>query len=119
LGIVGFSFLGIGSLVVAGYQAPWSPNFNPQPLPAGVTQNLTGDAAQGAQLFQRNGCINCHMIAGDGGRRGPDLTAVGSRVNADQLTTRILNGGANMPAYGDKLTANEVRALVAFLSQRK
>jgi len=119
VGIVGFSFVAIGSLVVAGYQAPWSPNFNPQPLPAAVTENLAGNAAQGAQLFQTQGCINCHLIAGDGGRRGPDLTAVGSRVSADQLTTRILNGGVNMPAYSDKLAADQVRALVTFLSQLK
>jgi cytochrome c oxidase subunit 2 len=38
-------------------------------------------AADGAQVFQRNACINCHTVTGTGatGKFGPDLTHVGSR----------------------------------------
>ena len=69
-------------------------------------------------MFEQRGCINCHQIAGVGGQRGPDLTQVGGRLSADELTWRILNGGRNMPAYGTILSPQDVSALVEFLSTR-
>jgi ubiquinol-cytochrome c reductase cytochrome b subunit len=74
---------------------------------------------QGAQSFEKRGCINCHTIAGVGGQRGPDLSRIGSSLSNDQLTWRILNGGRNMPAYGATLGPDEVANLVAFLSSQK
>ncbi len=119
VGVVGFSALSIGTLVWYGSLSPWSPNFHPAPLPARVTQGLTGPAARGAQLFEDKSCSKCHMIAGTGGQRGPDLTTIGTRLSADELTWRIANGGNNMPAYGATLQPDEMTALVAFLSQLK
>ena len=105
-------------LIQRGQTATWSPNFEPQPLPAAITTGLSPTALQGAQLFQVKGCLNCHLIAGSGGLRGPDLTTVGSRLRPDQLTWRILNGGENMPAYGSALKPDELQAIVEFLSTR-
>ncbi|HEY8965454.1 MAG TPA: c-type cytochrome, partial [Candidatus Methylacidiphilales bacterium] len=78
-----------------------------------------GPVWHGAQLFQEKGCINCHSLAKNGGRRGPDLTYVGDRLHKDNLTIRINMGGVNMPPYAGSLTADEVRDLVAFLETRK
>ncbi len=114
--VVGLTALAIGVLIREGDLAPWSPVFEPKPLSASVTRGLTGDAARGAALFQSKGCNSCHSVAGVGGRRGPDLTAVGNRLTRDQLTWRILNGGYNMPAYGTALTPADVSALVDFLA---
>jgi len=119
VGVVALSAVSIGSLVVLGYQAPWSPVLGEVALPPSVTQGLSGPPLDGAIQFERRGCINCHMIAGSGGERGPNLTEVGARLTPDQLTWRILNGGHNMPAYGTILTPNEVSALVAFLSTQR
>ncbi len=116
---VGLSTVAIGVLVFLGTQAPWSPTFDPQPLPPSVTQPLAGEAARGAQLFERKGCLSCHTIAGTGGQPGPDLTTVGARLSGGELTWRILAGGRNMPAYGSTLTPDELAALVAFLEQQR
>jgi ubiquinol-cytochrome c reductase cytochrome b subunit len=119
LGIVGVSFVSIAALVGLGSAAPWSPDLGNLVLPASVTTGLSPTAMQGAHSFEQRGCINCHTIAGVGGQRGPELTHIGSSLSGDQLTTRILNGGRNMPAYGDTLSPQEVSNLVEFLSDQK
>ncbi len=119
IGITGFALVSIGVLVYLGLEAPWSPVFDPAPLPPSVVASVSGDARRGADLIQSKGCINCHTIAGVGGRRGPDLSSVGSRLSADQTTWRILAGGNNMPAYGAILSPQDVQAIVAFLQQRR
>lgn len=119
VGVVGFSAVGIAALVHQGNLAPWSPNFNPPPLPASVTQPLSGPAARGALLFQEKGCINCHTLAGVGGQRGPDLTGIGGRRHGDELISRILAGGRNMPAYGSSTTPQELSDIVAFLESQR
>jgi putative heme-binding domain-containing protein len=37
-----------------------------------------GDATRGRGLFESRGCMNCHRVEGEGGRRGPDLSRVGA-----------------------------------------
>jgi ubiquinol-cytochrome c reductase cytochrome b subunit len=119
VGVVAFTAVSITSLVILGYQAPWSPVLGDVTLPPSVTAGLSGPQLDGAVLFERKACINCHMIAGNGGQRGPNLTTAGARLTPDQLTWRILNGGHNMPAYGTTLTPQETSALVDFLSSQR
>jgi ubiquinol-cytochrome c reductase cytochrome b subunit len=119
VGIVALFGVSVAALVNLGSAAPWSPDLSAQTLTPQVTQSLSGTAAQGAQLFEQKGCINCHSLAGVGGQRGPDLTHVGSRLTPDELTWRILNGGRNMPAFGTILTPQEASALVEFLRTRQ
>ena len=119
IGIVALFALSVAVLVREGSRAPWSPNLQIQALPAAVVQGLSGTSAQGAELFAQKGCLNCHTIAGAGGARGPDLTRVGARLSRADLTTRILNGGTNMPAYGASLRPDELSALVDFLQTRR
>ena len=109
----------ISVLWVIGATSPWSPNFNAPPLPPSVVGATSGPVFTGAQLFHDKGCLNCHLMAGDGGRRGPDLTAVASRLSKGQMILRIANGGVNMPAFASMLTPAEMDALVAFLESRK
>jgi hypothetical protein len=53
------------------------------------------------------------------GERGPDLTDVADRMSADQITGRITNGSANMPANIRVPSPEETRALVAFLATHR
>ena len=119
IGIVIGVVLMVGSLWYAGVKANWSPDFTAQPLPTQVIGTSSGPVYEGAQLFYQKGCEYCHSISGHGGHRGPDLTTVGDRLTANDLTTRILNGATNMPAFGNTITPQELNELVAFLQSRK
>jgi ubiquinol-cytochrome c reductase cytochrome b subunit len=79
----------------------------------------SGPVADGAKIFHDRACLNCHLVEGYGGRRGPDLTFVRDRLTENDIILRIVNGRGNMPAYGSILTPNEVDALVAFLETRR
>ena len=107
------------ALGVAGMKADWSPRFDAKPLPAALVAPSDPRVNRGAALFARRGCIYCHAISTHGGRRGPNLTHVGSLLTRDQMVIRILNGGYNMPGYGAILQADEVDALIGFLQSRR
>jgi len=52
--------------------------------------DLPGNVASGRQIFNGKGnCASCHMVDGEGGRRGPDLSAIGSRRDPDELMTSL------------------------------
>ncbi|MGI8554202.1 MAG: c-type cytochrome, partial [Dehalococcoidia bacterium] len=57
----------------------------------------------------------CHMVAGQGGIRGPDLTHVGDRLSSGGIAAWIADGGGNMPSFVNTLTPTEVENIVAFL----
>lgn len=108
-------------LTYAGATAPWSPvmeAWSKDPVPVEVVKRSTPLELQGAAVFQNKDCRNCHALDGVGGRRGPDLTAVGTRLTRNQLIDQVSNGtpgGGNMPAYGKKVNPAEMEALAAFL----
>lgn len=108
----------IGTLWIEGERAPWSPDFTAEALPQAVVGKTSTVAQRGAALFHQKGCEFCHRVAGHGGRRGPDLTDVASRLTPQQMTIRILNGATNMPSFAAILKPDELDALVAFLQTR-
>ena len=101
-----------------GASAPWSPRLEAQPLPAAVVGTATGPVAAGAKLFYDKGCEFCHTIDGYGGIRGPDLSDAGDRMTAEQITTRIYSGAANMPSYRGNMSDTDLANLIAFLQSR-
>jgi cytochrome c oxidase subunit 2 len=93
----------------------------------------SGDAAQGAQLFQGLTCSNCHAIAGTPAQAqiGPDLTHLASRgtLGAGVLdhtpanlarwlkNPQAIKPGSHMPNLN--LTDTQVNQLVAYLEALK
>lgn len=105
-----------------GATSPWSPRmeaWSGDPVPIEMVKHSTPLELQGAVTLQFKACRNCHSLDGVGGKRGPDLTFVGTRLNRPQLIRQVVQGGGYMPAYGNQLSSAEVDALVAFLAARR
>jgi ubiquinol-cytochrome c reductase cytochrome b subunit len=85
-------------------------------IPVEYLHDRTPLERQGAMVLQGKQCRNCHSLAGAGGQRGPALDAIATRMTEDQIIRQVLQGGGNMPAYGNALNPSETKALVAFLT---
>src|SRR5262249_14601128 len=108
----------LGVLTYQGAPSPWSPAmtaWSGAPVSEVLVRNSTPLRLQGAAVFQSKNCRNCHALEGTGGRRGPDLTTVGTRLTDGQLIDQISNGtpgGGNMPAYGKQISPAAMTAPV-------
>jgi mono/diheme cytochrome c family protein len=70
---------------------------------------------QGALVFNESGCSHCHAIRHIGGTKGPDLSGVGRSLTNDRMRQQIVQGGAQMPAFGDILDEQELANLLNYL----
>jgi ubiquinol-cytochrome c reductase cytochrome b subunit len=115
----------LGALTWQGATAPWSPQmtaWSGDPIPTNIVAQSTPREFVGSLVFQNKNCRNCHALQGIGGKRGPDLTFVGTRLTRDQLIDQISNGtpgGGNMPAYAEQMKPAEMSAVVDFLVNRR
>lgn len=75
------------------------------------------------RLLNSQGCKACHRIEEAGATTGPDLEKVGSRLSREQLRSKLANPQKSHAkgriADFSHLQANEIDALVLFLSNRK
>lgn len=106
-------------LTFASRQPALIPVVDIAPLPLEVVGESEGPVAAGAYVFYEKACLHCHAIAGYGGQLGPDLTYAADHLPFTQIEMRILMGSPNMPAYVEKLTAEEYQNLLAFLASRQ
>ena len=121
IAVVAIPFVAYAALTVAAYTPTWVPVLTAEArLPDAVTAGLAANERHGADVYVQKSCFACHMIDGAGGRRGPDLSTVASRVGRDRLVERILTGGGGaMPAYSGSISPQDLDDLVAFLETRK
>jgi|HubBroStandDraft_2_1064218.scaffolds.fasta_scaffold07873_2 ubiquinol-cytochrome c reductase cytochrome b subunit len=119
VGFVVLAVVMIGSLWTLGARSPWSPNFDAAPLSAAAIRSPDPAVVAGARLLHDKGCLNCHFVDETGGRRGPDLSAVGDRLTRADLIIRVSNGGRNMPSFAATLAPRDLDAIVVFLQTRR
>ena len=61
-------------------------------------EKIAGNAARGERVYVAKGkCESCHMIRGEGGRLGPELSRIGLGRSASFLRAYLLDPGANLP----------------------
>ena len=57
-----------------------------------VAPSLVGDRARGDKLFHGSGgCFTCHMVNGEGGRLGPELTNIATSRSTEALIESVRN----------------------------
>lgn len=79
------------------------------------------DLANGAAVFEAT-CAGCHVNGGNIMRRGKNLKARAlARNQADSLeavSAIVMNGKGIMSAYGDRLSADEIRDVASYVLDR-
>lgn len=86
--------------------------------------SVAEQVAYGRTLYRQEGCFMCHLLDGEGGTFGPDLTVQGDRGRTDEWLIGHFKDppayteGSIMPSF-QNLTEEQLRALVAFLQNQK
>lgn len=57
----------------------------------------TGSPEKGRAVYQRLGCSSCHIVDGEGGNLGPELTSVGAHRAPDYIRRAIVDPAAALP----------------------
>jgi mono/diheme cytochrome c family protein len=76
---------------------------------------LTGDATAGKDVFASQGCGACHTLsaAGASGNVGPNLDD--AKPARELVITRVTLGQGGMPKFGDKLKAQQIADVAAYV----
>ena len=56
-----------------------------------------GNAQRGAEIYKRLGCASCHIVQGEGGSFGPDLSAIGATRGPAYLRQSFLGPSEALP----------------------
>ena len=81
-------------------------------------------ATRHVYLLVNQHCLSCHTIDGVGGKDGPNLSKAGEKLDPGEIERRIINPtaiqlDAEMPALGDKISPEDIRAIAQWLGKRK
>lgn len=68
-------------------------------------QQVPGDPHRGQQVYNANGCANCHRIGGQGSIFGPELTRIGASRSIEYLRESITNPSGDIPEEYQGVTA--------------
>jgi ubiquinol-cytochrome c reductase cytochrome b subunit len=93
-------------------------------LRAGATPPAVSSAAAEVVRTLGTRCVACHLLDGEGGDTGPDLTRIGRRRDAAAIRRIITDandeyGDSVMPVYGGRLPEAHIAALAEALAARK
>ena len=96
---------------------------SPQPQPVSPSAQLEM-IKYGKTLYKQEGCFMCHLLNGEGGRVGPDLTTEGDRGRTQEWLVGHFKDpsayvpGSVMPPFKN-LTDEQLKALTEFLQNQK
>lgn len=79
-----------------------------------ASEKATGDPQKGEAVYNSSACSTCHMINGQGGSIGPDLSRIGAMRGPTSLKARLLDPGANLPQVGGGLFGNSLTQYLMF-----
>jgi mono/diheme cytochrome c family protein len=91
----------------------------------GACGNQGGEGGQGSQdqqqatsgdaIFKQN-CAGCHTLAAAGsqGQTGPNLDD--AKPSAAAAERQVRNGGGGMPAFGDQLSDQQIKAVAEYVA---
>jgi len=66
---------------------------------------VAGNASNGKQLFEKDGCYECHGYAAQGGRDGARLAA--TAMNAQSFSRYVRRPSGAMPAFTVKVLSDQ------------
>ena len=82
----------------------------------------SGSAERGQQIYQRTAlvCTTCHLVNGQGGKLGPDLSTVGSYMTPESILESLLNPSTDIKqGYETVVVTRKDQTIVSGLLQRK
>ncbi len=76
----------------------------------------TGNAANGASVYNSAGCGSCHILkaAGSLGDVGPNLDLLMPTISDVEI--QVYSGGGDMPEFGDSLTTQQIADVATYVS---
>jgi nitric oxide reductase subunit C len=81
--------------------------------------NITPQVVQGKQLWEKNNCMGCHTLLGEGAYYAPELTRVYERRGPEFIKAMLRDPQAMYPGQRRMVqyhfTDSEIEALLAFL----
>ena len=89
----------------------------------GGTPPVVPDETRKAAVVFSEHCVGCHVIDGDGGTEGPDLSSAGQKHDLEWLRKWIarpeaMKSDAKMPAFDKKLSKDELETIARFVATR-
>ncbi|MCP4123873.1 MAG: cytochrome c [Bacteroidetes bacterium] len=82
-------------------------------------ENLTEQVVHGKKIWERNNCMGCHTILGEGAYYAPELTKSYERIGPGMIKTILMSpvpwgpNGRKMVAY--EMSEEDAEAVTAFL----
>ena len=116
IGLFGYSFASVAP-PVGNQVVQQAPSTNAKPIKLDATL-----VARGKKLFDNEGCSDCHMVNGSGGKIGPDLSNEAAKNRGlDWQEQHILSPGAvmkgsTMTPFKGKVSDAELKALAEYVS---
>ena len=101
------------------------------PAAAAPPTGFAGGSTDPKALIKEGGCLNCHMLNGEGQTMAPDLTHVGARRDAAGIRKKIADpesdvtkgfenfAGVMPKTFGTDMSAAQLDALAQFLAGHK